>query len=134
MFGLLAPHATTYLTTLMVVTTLAFALPIFLVPLQWARVMRWTVPAHTDLAVYFGRCLGAFILLVEWLMWRAVSDGVGVVWTFDALFFVFGIMAVVHVYGALRRIQPITETLEIGMWLLLLVLNALFYPATRAAG
>ncbi len=128
MFGMLAPHATTYLTTLMVVTTLAFALPIFLVPLLWSRVMRWTIPEHTHLAIYFGRCLGAFILLVEWLMWRAVSTGVGVAWTFDALFFVFGSMLVVHVYGALRRIQPLSETLEIGMWLLLLVLNALFYP------
>ncbi len=134
MFGLYAPHATSYLVTLMTVTTLAFALPIFLVPLTWARLMRWRIPEHTDLAVYFGRCLGAFILLVEWLMWRAVTDGHGIAWTFDALYFVFGSMFVVHVYGALRRIQPITETLEIGMWGMLLLLNTLFYPVARAAG
>jgi hypothetical protein len=48
---------------------------------------------------------------------------------FDILFVVFGLMFVVHVYGALKRIQPITETLEIGLWMILLVLNTLFYPA-----
>ena len=36
----------------------------------------------------------------------------------------------VHVYGAIRRIQPITETLEIGFWMILFGLNVLFYPAT----
>ena len=52
-------------------TTLVFALPIFLVPLTWARLMRWRIPQDVDLAVYFGRCLGAFILIVEALMLRA---------------------------------------------------------------
>ena len=29
----------------------------------WARAMQWNIPDDTDLAVYFGRCLGAFILI-----------------------------------------------------------------------
>lgn len=133
MLDLYAPHAPTYLATLMAVTTLALALPIFVVPLTWARVLRWTIPEHTHLAIYFGRCLGAFILLLEWMMWRAVDQGVGVAWTFDALFFVFGSMVLVHLWGVLRRIQPLAETLEIGRWLALLVLNTMFYPAATVA-
>ena len=128
MLGALGAHATQYLTILMVATTLFFALPIFLVPLQWARLMRWNIPQDTDLAVYFGRCLGAFILIVEWMALRALCGRIELHIAFDLTFAVFTLMIPVHVYGALRRIQPLSETLEIGFWLLLLVLNALFYP------
>jgi len=37
MTGIWAPHAQAFLFALMVVTTAAFALPIFLAPLAWAR-------------------------------------------------------------------------------------------------
>ena len=129
MLGAYAQHAQTYLLVLMISTTLFFALPIFLAPLTWARLMMWRVPEHTDLAVYFGRCLGAFILIVEFLMLRGATTGNGLVYAFDVLFCVFGLMLGVHIYGAIRRIQPITETLEIGFWALLLLLNTWFYPA-----
>jgi hypothetical protein len=114
----------------MVVTTLFFALPIFVAPLAWARLMLWEVPAQQHLAIYFGRCLGAFILVVEAAMLRSATTGTSFSYAFDILFVVFGLMFVVHVYGALKRIQPITETLEIGLWVALFVLNILFYPAT----
>jgi hypothetical protein len=38
-------------------------------------------------------------------------------------------MIVVHVWGALQRIQPVSETLEIGMYGGLALLTVLFYPA-----
>tara|TARA_R110001599_G_scaffold234579_1_gene433741 strand:- start:1827 stop:2129 length:303 start_codon:yes stop_codon:yes gene_type:complete len=91
--------------------------------------MLWRVPEDTDLAVYFGRCLGAFILVIELLMFRALLDPEIRIFVFDTLYAVFLLMLFVHIYGAIRRIQPITETLEIGLWLLLFVLNTLFYPA-----
>ena len=71
MLGLWSVHAPQYLLILTLLTTLVFALPIFCIPLVWARLMGWTLPAHTDLAVYFGRCLGAFILILEAMMLRA---------------------------------------------------------------
>jgi hypothetical protein len=114
----------------MAVTTFAFALPILLCPLLWARLMLWTVPEKTDLTVYFGRCLGAFILVIQIIMLRAVMTGTGYTFAFDVLFCVFSLMLVIHIYGAIKRIQPITETLEIGLWLALLVLNTIFYPST----
>jgi len=129
MLGQYGDYATTYVLVLMISTTIGFAGPILLAPLAWARVMLWRIPADTDLAVYFGRCLGAFILIVELLMLRAVTTGAGLADTFNVLFAVCGLMLVIHVHGAIRRVQPITETLEIGFWALLLVANTLFYPA-----
>ncbi|QEY71585.1 hypothetical protein [Pseudomonas denitrificans (nom. rej.)] len=128
MIGMWSAHAQSYLLVLSVATTLVFALPIFLVPLLWARVMQWQLPEHTDLAVYFGRCLGAFILIVEGLMLRAALTGEALVTTFEVLAAVAGLMVVVHVYGALRRIQPWTETLETGFYTGMLLLTLLFWP------
>ena len=71
MLGLWSANAADFLLILTLATTLVFALPIFLVPLTWARLMAWQIPQQTDLAVYFGRCLGAFILILEALMLRA---------------------------------------------------------------
>jgi hypothetical protein len=130
MLGYYAEYGSTYISILMAVTTLFFALPILIMPLTWARLMQWTIPEQTDLAVYFGRCLGAFIIIVEVLMLRAITTGTGYIYAFDVLFLVFGLMLAIHVYGAIKRIQPITETLEIGMWLALFVMNTVFYPTT----
>lgn len=128
MIGIWSAHAQSYLLILSTTTTLVFALPIFLVPLWWARVMQWQLPEHTDLAVYFGRCLGAFILIVEALMLRAALTGEALVTTFEVLAAVAGFMVVVHVYGALRRIQPWTETVETGFYAGMLVLTLMFWP------
>ncbi len=128
MIGLWSAYAQTYLLVLSIATTLVFALPIFLVPLLWARLMQWQLPEHTDLAVYFGRCLGAFILIVEALMLRAALTGEALATTFEVLAAVAGFMVVVHIYGALRRIQPWTETLETGFYAGMLVLTLLFWP------
>ena len=90
--------------------------------------MRWRLPQEIDLAVYFGRCLGAFILIVEGLMLRAALTGEALLTTFEVLAAVALLMVLVHVHGALRRIQPWTETLEIGFYVALLVLTLLFWP------
>ncbi|MDD2052485.1 hypothetical protein NPS46_08010 [Pseudomonas putida] len=130
MLGYYAQYSKEYITTLMILTTLFFALPLFIAPLAWARLMRWTIPEHDHLAIYFGRCLGAFILVIEAASLRSATTGTSFSYPFDLLFLVFGSMFFVHVYGAIKRIQPITETLEIGFWVILLILNTLFYPAT----
>jgi hypothetical protein len=128
MLGFWGAHARTYLLLLMTVTTAVFALPIFLAPLKWARWFGWRIPQQTDLAVYFGRCLGSFILIVELLMLQAAVTGTGLVITFQVLLAVSAFMIVVHAWGALLRIQPLSETLEIGMYSVLALLTVLFYP------
>lgn len=128
MLGLWHLHAQTYLLVLAATTTLVFAGPIFLCPLAWARRFQWDIPAQTDLAVYFGRCLGAFILIVELLLLRAGLTGEGLVYTFQVLLSIAAFMVVVHIWGAIQRIQPWTETLEIGMYAGMFLLTVLFYP------
>ena len=129
MLGLWSAHAADFLLILTLATTLVFALPIFLVPLTWARLMAWQIPQQTDLAVYFGRCLGAFILILEALMLRAALTGEAMHTAFELLAATATMMIVVHVYGALKRIQPLSETLEIGFYVLLLLLPLMFWPA-----
>lgn len=129
MLGLWSANAADFLLILTLATTLVFALPIFLVPLTWARLMAWQIPQQTDLAVYFGRCLGAFILILEALMLRAALTGEAMHTAFELLAATATMMIVVHVYGALKRIQPLSETLEIGFYVLLLMLTLMFWPA-----
>lgn len=128
MLGLWSAYSQIYLLTLVCVTSLVFALPIFLAPLTWAGWFGWRIPQETDLAVYFGRCLGAFALIVEALMLRAGLGGEGLVFTFQVLLGVAAMMVLVHIWGALLRIQPISETLEIGMYGGMFLLTVLFYP------
>jgi hypothetical protein len=128
MIGAWSSHAQGFLLSLFAVTSIVFALPIFLAPLIWARWFGWRIPEQTHLAIYFGRCLGAFILIVELLMLRAGLTGEGLVFTFQVLLAVSGFMVIVHVWGALQRIQPLSETLEIGMYAVLGLLALLFYP------
>ena len=129
MLGLWSANAADFLLILTLATTLVFALPIFLVPLTWARLMAWQIPQQTDLAVYFGRCLGAFILILEALMLRAALTCEAMHTAFELLAATATMMIVVHVYGALKRIQPLSETLEIGFYVLLLLLTLMFWPA-----
>ena len=129
MIGLWSTHAQGYLLVLMAVTTVTFALPLFVAPLAWARLFHWRLPGETDLAVYFGRCLGAFVLIVDAVMLRAGATGEGLGFTFQVLLAVATLMIVVHVWGALQRIQPITETLEVCMYAGIFILTILFYPS-----
>ena len=128
MLGLWGAHAQTFLLVVMATTTVVFALPIFLVPLRWARVLGWKIPDHTDLAIYFGRCLGAFALIVEALMLRAGLTGEGLLFTYQVIVAVSALMVIVHIWGAVQRIQPILETLEIGMYGGLGLLALAFWP------
>ncbi|WP_137889150.1 hypothetical protein [Pseudomonas sp. 2FE] len=127
MFGLWAYYSQTFLLVLMLATTLVFALPIFLVPLHWARLFGWETPQHTHLALYFGRCLGAFILILEALMLRAALTGEDLQLVFEQLAAVALLMMGIHLYGAIRRIQPLSETLETGFYAGMLVLLLLFW-------
>lgn len=128
MIGVWSEHAATYLLVLGIVTALVFATPLFLVPLRWARVFGWSLPGDTDLAVYFGRCLGGLALAVDALVLRGALTGVGVAFAFQVLILAGVMMVIAHAWGALARIQPLSETLEIGFWALLVILSLLFYP------
>ena len=128
MIGIWNAGSGAYLSTLAIATMLLFSLPLIVRPLAWARLMRWDVPQQTHLAIYFGRCLGAFILVVQVIMLYGAADAAHTRTAFEVLYLVFGAMWLIHVYGAVRHIQPLSETLEIGLWTALLALNTAFFP------
>ncbi len=128
MIGMWNELSQNYLMSFMVVTTLVFAIPIFFTPLTWGRLMMWTLPEDSNLTVYFGRCLGSFAFVLEYFLYRAATTGIGEEWTFQFIIGLCGFMVVIHIYGAIKHMQPITETLEIGLWISLLFLSLAFYP------
>lgn len=128
--GIWSEYAQAYVLVLTAVTFFAFSALIFFRPLFWARMLLWKIPEETDLTIYFARCLGSFAIVTNLMFLRAGLDGHGlaVMLEFFTLFCL--LMVVVHIWGALEGTQPITETLEIGFWAGLVVLNLLFHPGT----
>lgn len=128
MLGIWSAHSQQYLLIFSISTAILFSAPLFFNPIQWARIMRWTIPSHTHLAIYFGRCLGALALVINLIVVQVALKGEGVAIVFQGLNLLLVLMVGVHIYGAIKRIQPITETLEIGFWFALLILNLCFQP------
>ncbi len=96
---------------------IVYALPLLLAPLRWARWFRWEVASSpTDLTVYFGRCLGGVAVAVTWAALAAASDPEHHVIVFDLIAVACGLQTLIHVDGAVRRTQPWTETVEIGLY------------------
>ena len=74
--------------------------------------------------------LGAVALVLVGLAFAAASTGVGLPLAYRVFFAVSVLMVGVHVYGAVRGIKPITETIEIGFWAGLAVLLVCFSPTS----
>jgi hypothetical protein len=97
-------------------------------PLHWARALRWRWPEDTDLTVYFGRCLGAVVTALGVFAWIAARRPEVQAFFFELALTAIGINIGVHIYGALRKIQPITETVEIVFWAALLAFGLATFP------
>ncbi len=130
MIGLWTQHAQTFLLVLAALTLVLFSIPIAVAPLQWARLVGWRLPESRDLALYFGRCLGAFALILNFFMFRAALTAEAMTPTFEFMAMVWTLMIVVHIIGAVQRVQPVIETLEIGFWIALALLTAAFWPVS----
>ena len=53
LLGVWADQAGVFLAWLCAITTVVFAVPITFFPLRWARLMRWWIPAETQLTGVF---------------------------------------------------------------------------------
>lgn len=126
--GTWSDHAATFATVFGLLTLVVFSVPIFLFTRTWSRLFLWRIPEDTDLAWYFGRCLGAFAIVTDLLLLRGGLYGVGLTFTLELLGVFCAFMVVVHIWGALERTQPITETLETGFWALTLLMVLLVMP------
>ena len=130
MTGMWSQHAQTFILIFAAFTTLAFAIPIFAFTRLWCRVLLWRVPEDTDLAFYFGRCVGAFALVTEVFLVRAGLTGEGLTVMYDYMTLFCVSMVAVHVWGAIEGSQPWTETAEIAFWALLIGAFIAFRPIT----
>ena len=77
--------------------------------------MRWEVPPPGQLVVFFGRCLGLFISVIAAYAFKAAATSQAQPFFFQLMLWLFLAMIGFHVYGALKKAQPITETMEIGL-------------------
>jgi hypothetical protein len=96
--------------------TAVYALPMSFFPLQWAKAFQWKIPVETDLAVYFGKCLGLLGVGVLICSLPAIAHPERNLFFFDLVGWFGGFMTVLHIYGAIRKVQPWTETVEIVFW------------------
>jgi hypothetical protein len=105
-----------------------FGIPLLVVPLRWARAFRWEVPQPDNIVVFLGRSLGIFISLLAVFAFKVTSSPAAKPFFFDLMLWLFVAMIALHAYGAIRRTQPITETIEILLWAALFLITLCFYP------
>ena len=107
----------------------AFGIPLLVAPMSWARLMRWEIPPPGQLVIFLGRSLGLLICVVGAYAFKAAGTPQAQPFFFQLILWLFVGMIGLHVYGAIKRVQPITETIEIGLWVVLLLVTLAFYPA-----
>jgi hypothetical protein len=129
MIGMWNQHLDIYLYVLSIGMLIGFGLPLLFVPISWARLFRWEIPQSKDLAAFLGRSVGVFICVIAVFAFRAATIPAVQPFFFDMLLGTLIGSILIHVYGALRKAQPITETVEILVWFLLLFATAAFYPS-----
>ncbi|HZS38801.1 MAG TPA: hypothetical protein VFF06_18340 [Polyangia bacterium] len=123
-----APLASWFLWIVAIAFLFAFALPLLVVPLDWARVFRWRVPSgDNQLTEYFGRCLGAVAVAIVVCAVRAAPRPRNHPVLFELLIISGGLLTAVHAWGAIRRRQPWTETVEIALYAGLTVAGVWIY-------
>ncbi len=128
MIGIWKSSADVFLIVTGVVMLLLFGLPLTFVPMRWARLFRWEVPQSQQLVTFLGRSLGVFISIMGIMAIVVTRRPAAMSFFFDVILSVFAGMILLHVYGAIRKVQPITETLEIAVWILLSLVTLGFYP------
>lgn len=132
MLGIWGSYSSQFLFVIGTSTLVIFGVPMAIWPIQWAKTLRWEIPAQPDLAVYYGRCLGCVAFVIGLFGIVAAMNPAVQIFYFQFLFACWGLMVVLHVYGAVKKIQPITETYEIGFWFGLALLTLSFWPNVSA--
>ena len=130
--GLWSEQAPAFLVATGIVSILALGIPMLLVPLTWASWLSWPIPQTPDgrdLSTYLGRCLGALICVQATVVLFAAGNASLQPVIFAILIGDFVLMVALHAWGAARKIQPRSESLETFAWAVALVLALLFFPA-----
>ncbi len=129
MIAIWQAYADIYLIVAGVAMLLGFGIPLTLVPRQWAGIFQWEMPSNKKFTLFLERSLGIFIIVMSIFAFIASQSATIVMrFYFDMMLVTFIGMTILHVYGAIRKIQPKTETYEIALWVALIIVSLLFYP------
>ncbi len=128
MIGIWQSYSDVYLYIAGAAMLAAFGIPLLVVPLHWARAFRWEVPQPENLVVFLGRSLGIIISLLAVFAFKATFSPAAKPFFFDLMLWLFVAMIALHAYGAIRKTQPVTETVEILLWVVLFLITLCFYP------
>jgi len=128
MVGIWAAYANIYLIVAGVAILAAFGIPLLIVPIHWARALRWQTLHADNLTVFLGRSLGAVLIVLAVFAFKATGSPATQPFFFDLLLWMLALMGLLHMYGAITKTQPITETVEIALWVILFILTLCFYP------
>lgn len=129
MIGIWQTYADIYLIVSGVAMLLGFGLPLLLFPMHWARLFGWEMPSHKKFTLFLERSVGIFIIVMSIFAFIASTESAAVMrFFFNMMLVTFLGMTLLHIYGAIRRVQPITETYEIALWVVLTIVTVLFYP------
>jgi hypothetical protein len=118
MIGLLGEHSAAFLRVFAVITLLAFAIPIAVAPLAWARALKWDIDPKFHLAI-----------VISCAAWYAALHPEVQRFYFGLQIGIALLVGIAHVVGAIQRVQPWTETAEIAFWAALVLLGLLFFPS-----
>lgn len=129
MVGIWQAHATSYLVVAGIAMLAVFGIPLLVVPMSWARVMCWEIPSPGELPTFLGRSLGLFVCVIAAYAFKVAAAPQAQPFFFQLMLWLFIAMIGLLVYGALKKAQPITETIEIGLWVGLVLVTLAFYPA-----
>ena len=129
MIGMWSPYLYIYLYVIAVAMPVGFGLPLLLVPIQWARLFRWEIPEQKQLAAFMGRTVGLMICVLSIFAFRAASAPSVQPFFVDMMLWIVAGSLLIHVYGAVKKTQPITETIEIFLWIVLFIATLAFYPS-----
>ncbi len=128
MIGIWQSYANVYLIVAGVAMLLPFGLPLLVAPMAWAKLLRWeTTPVQ--LASFLGRSVGLFISVIAIYAFIAAATPQAQPFFFQLMLLLVAGNLGLHVFGAIKKWQPITETIEIGVWALLFLVTLAFYPA-----
>jgi sterol desaturase/sphingolipid hydroxylase (fatty acid hydroxylase superfamily) len=128
MIGIWQAYSDIYLYAVGAAMLAGFGIPLLAAPLRWAQAFRWDTSHAGNLVVAFGRSLGLMIALVAVFAFKAAAAPQAKPFFFDFLLWLVAANAALHIYGAIRRIQPITENFEIILWIVLFLATLCFYP------
>jgi hypothetical protein len=126
--GIWSEYSSTFLIWFALLIVLVFAIPYIFAPLSWGKVVGFTLPEDADLAIYFGRSLGVAVSGISLICYLASNTPAAQPVVFSGLIFISATLTATHIHGAIKKIQPLVETLEIGAWFGIMILQLAVFP------